>query len=80
MPFLDQDNIDLLLTTFIGIRYIMDQLDSLKQEIAKAEVILAESQENFEKKPDDYSARLLLMSMENHMADLLKRLDSIEKI
>lgn len=52
--------------------------DSLKEQITKAEVILAESRENFEKNPDDYSARLLLMSMENHLADLLKQLDMEE--
>lgn len=49
--------------------------DSLKEQIAQAEVVLAESRENFEKNPEEYSARLLLMSMENHLADLLKQLD-----
>lgn len=56
----------------------MASSDSLKEQITKAEVILAESRENFEKNPEDYSARLLLMSMENHLTDLLKQLDKEE--
>jgi hypothetical protein len=47
---------------------------SLKQQIEKAQIVLSESRENFNKNPDDYSARLLLISMENHLADLLKQL------
>ena len=54
----------------------MDQINSLKQQIEKAEIVLAESRDNFEKHPGEYSARLLLMSMENHLADLLKQLDA----
>ena len=57
---------------------MIDTIASLKQEIEKAEIVLAESRENLKKNPDAYSAKLLLISMENHMADLLKRLD-IEK-
>ncbi len=57
----------------------MSEIDSLKEQIAKTEVILAESRENFEKNPDQYSAQLLLMSTENHLVDLLKQLDSIKK-
>ena len=57
----------------------MDQINSLKQQIEKAEIVLAESRENFEKHPDEYSARLLLMSMENHLSDLLKQLDAENK-
>ena len=56
----------------------MDQIDSLKEQIAKTEVVLAESRENFEKNPDSYSARLLLMSTENYLADLLKQLDKLQ--
>ena len=56
----------------------MDQIDSLKEQIAKTEVILAESRVNFEKNPDSYSARLLLMSTENYLADLLKQLDKLQ--
>ena len=56
----------------------MNDRESLKEQIEKAEVVLAESRENFVKNPEDYSARLLLMSMENHMGDLLKQLDSEE--
>jgi hypothetical protein len=57
--------------------FIMSEIDSLKLQIKKAEAILAESRENYEKNPDEFSAKLLLMSMENHLADLLKQLDSI---
>lgn len=57
----------------------MENIDSLKEQIAKAEIVLAESLENFNKNPDDYSARLLLISMENHMADLLKKLETIQE-
>ncbi|CAG35383.1 hypothetical protein [Desulfotalea psychrophila] len=45
-------------------------MDSLQKQIEQAELILAESQENFKKNPEDYSARLLLLSMQNHLADL----------
>ncbi len=55
-----------------------DTIASLKREIEKAESILAESRENFNKNPDAYSAKLLLISMENHVADLLKKLDALE--
>ncbi len=53
----------------------MNQLESLEEKIRKTEIVLAESRENFEKNSDSYSARLLLMSIENHLADLLKQLD-----
>ncbi len=55
----------------------MNQIDSLKEQIQKTEVVLAESRENFEKNPDSYSARLLLMSIDNHLADLLKQLETL---
>lgn len=54
----------------------MDKIESLKKEIEKTKVILAESRDNYEKNPDDYSAQLLLLSTENHLADLLKQLDA----
>jgi len=54
----------------------MDIIESLKGQIEKTEVILVESRENYEKNPDSYSAKLLLMSTENHLSDLLRRLDS----
>ena len=57
----------------------MSPIDSLRSQIEKAEVILAESRENFDKNPDDYSARLLLVSIENHLSDLLKQLDAEKK-
>lgn len=58
--------------------YHMSSIDSLKEQIAKTEVVLAESRDNFEKNPDSYSARLLLMSTENYLADLLKQLDTLQ--
>jgi hypothetical protein len=59
-------------------KFLMSSIDSLKEQIEKTEVILAESRENFEKNPDSYSARLLLMSTENYLADLLKELDNLQ--
>lgn len=56
----------------------MSEIDSLKERIGKTEVILAESRENYEKNPDSYSARLLLMSTENYLTDLLKQLDTLK--
>lgn len=55
----------------------MDHIASLKQQIEKTKVILAESQENFVKNPESYSAQLLLMSTENYLADLLRELDAV---
>ncbi len=49
----------------------MGEIDALKEQIEKTETILSESRENFEKNPEEYSAQLLLMSTENHLADLL---------
>ena len=51
----------------------MREIDFLKEQIEKAEVLLAESRENYEKNLDQYSAKLLLMSIENHLADLIKQ-------
>jgi hypothetical protein len=56
----------------------VNESDSLKAQIKETEAILAESRENYEKNPGNYSAKLLLMSIENHMADLLKKLDSLQ--
>lgn len=56
----------------------MNQIDSLKEQIAKTEVVLAESRENFEKNPNSYSAQLLLLSTENYLADLLKQLGMLQ--
>ncbi len=57
----------------------MNPLDTLRQQIEKTKIILSESQENFEKNPEQYSAQLLLMSTENHLADLLKQLHAEEE-
>ena len=54
----------------------MSNSESLREQIEKAEVVLAESRDNFNKNPEDYSARLLLMSIENHLADLLRKLEA----
>ena len=56
----------------------MNEIDILKEQIDKTEVILSESRKYFNENPHEYSARLLLMSTENHLADLLKRLDSLQ--
>jgi hypothetical protein len=56
----------------------MSEIDDLKEQIEKTGVILAEARENYERNPDQYSARLLLMSTENYLADLLKRLDTLK--
>jgi len=55
----------------------MSEIESLREQIQKTEVVLAESRENFENNPDSYSARLLLMSIDNHLADLLKQLERL---
>lgn len=54
----------------------MSQMDTLQEKIEKAKVVLAESRENFENNPESYSARLLLLSTEIYLADLLKQLDT----
>ncbi len=53
----------------------MNKIEQLKDEIEKTEKILAESQENYKKNPDEYSAKLLLLSTENYLTDLLRQLD-----
>ncbi len=53
----------------------MSEIDSLREQIEKTKIVLAESQENFEKNPENYSARLLLMSRESYLADLLMKID-----
>jgi hypothetical protein len=57
----------------------MNEVDAVKEEIKRTEVILKESQENYEKDPQSYSAQLLLMSTENYLSDLLKKLDGLQK-
>ena len=56
----------------------MKHIESLQEQIRKTEIVLAESQENFEKNPKSYSARFLLMSTENHLADLLRLREALE--
>jgi len=57
--------------------YMMSEIEDLKELIKKTEIILNESRENYKKNPDQYSAKLLLLSTENYLADLLKRLDKM---
>lgn len=54
----------------------MDEKQKILDEIEKLGPILKESKENYDKDPNNYSAQLLLMSAENHLADLLKKLDN----
>ncbi len=56
----------------------MDKINKVRQEIEKTKVILKESQENYKKNPDDYSAQLLLLTTENYLTDLLKELDTLQ--
>lgn len=56
----------------------MDEKESLREQIEKTRKVLDESKENFDKNPESYSAQLLLMSVENHLGDLLKKLASEE--
>jgi len=55
----------------------VSEIEILREQIQKTEVVLAESRKNFESNPDSYSARLLLMSIDNHLADLLKQLETL---
>lgn len=57
----------------------MNEIDSLKEQIAKTEKILVESRENYQKNPGEYSAQLLLLTTENHLSDLLKKLDALNQ-
>lgn len=57
----------------------MTKIESLKEQIEKTKVILAESQENYRKNPDSYSAQLLLLSTENYLGDLLRELEILQR-
>jgi len=57
---------------------MMNRIDALKEQIEKAAEILSESQENLDNNPGNYSARLLVMSIENHLEDLLRQLHTAE--
>ena len=56
----------------------MSEIDSLREQIEKTKIVLAESEQNFQKNPNDYSARLLLISTENYLADLLTKIEILE--
>ncbi|MDK9706970.1 MAG: hypothetical protein OEL83_07960 [Desulforhopalus sp.] len=53
------------------------QEEFLREQIERIKIILAESQDNLDKNPDNYSARLLLMTTENYLADLVVQLDRL---
>lgn len=55
----------------------MSEIKSIKEQIEKTKIVLAESKENYDKNPEEYSAQLLLLSTENHLSDLLKQLDAL---
>lgn len=56
----------------------MSEIDSLREQIEKTKIVLAESEQNFQRNPNDYSARLLLISTENYLADLLTKIEILE--
>jgi len=53
----------------------MKSIESVRKEIVAAEAVLNESIEHLKKNPDDYSAKLLVLSTENYLSDLLRALD-----
>ncbi|WP_176761113.1 hypothetical protein [Desulforhopalus singaporensis] len=55
----------------------MGQSESISEQIEKAEKVREEAKQNFAQNPDDFSARLLLVSIENHLADLYRQLDRV---
>ena len=60
------------------VRTITDKIDSIREQINKTEIILAESRENLLNNQGSYSARLLLISTENHLEDLIRQLHDEE--
>jgi len=60
------------------IRTITDKINSIREQINKTEIILAESRENLLNTHGSYSARLLLISTENHLEDLIRQLHDEE--
>ncbi len=57
----------------------VNEIDALREQIAQTEKILIESRDNYQKNPDEYSAQLLLLTTENHLSDLLKKLDALSQ-
>lgn len=53
----------------------MSELKKIEEEIEKAQQVLVESRENLNKNPEDFAAKLLLTSIENHLGDLLVKRD-----
>ena len=58
--------------------FAMNEIDSLREQIEKTKIVLAESEENFTKNPNDYSAKLLLMSTENYLVDLIAKFERLK--
>ena len=59
--------------------FAMNEIDSLREHIEKTKIVLAESEENFKKNPNDYSAKLLLMSTGNYLVDLIAKFERFEQ-
>lgn len=57
----------------------MSTKDEILEQIEKTKVVLAESRDNLENNPEEYSAQLLVLSTENHLADLFRKLDTLEE-
>ncbi len=55
------------------------EIEAIQEQIRKTEVIVTESRVNLKENPDSYSAKLLLMSVETHLGDLLKKLDNVKE-
>ena len=58
--------------------FAMNEIDSLREQIEKTKIVLAESEENFKKNPNNYSAKLLLMSTENYLVDLIAKFEKLK--
>ncbi len=58
---------------------MMSEIEAIKEQIRKTEKIVTESRENLKENPDSYSAKLLLLSVETHLGDLLKKLDNAKE-
>ncbi len=50
---------------------VQKRINLLKEQILQTEKVLAESRENLNQNQDSYSAKLLLVSTENYLNDLL---------
>lgn len=53
----------------------MNTLESLEQQIEKTKKLLIETRENYDNNPESYSAKLLHLSTENYLGDLLREME-----